>query len=381
MLAWALFSKDFDLCTVRERACVENVLMNLKLRFAVNAPEGYNPAVKAMLLTLEPIQYVHRPLAFYMSLTTVQVAGDAVLTLFGFSRHEINGIAYWYRSPKKVALADRSQPLVFFHGISPGLNLYVLMVHVLAANRKAVLVEVPHIAMCLNFQAKRLGDMVKTVEIITRRHRMSHFAVAGHSFGSLCAAWVVKHLKGAVRQLILLDPVCLLLGLPDVSYNFLYKKPRTLMEYILHYGGSTVRPSPLTLPERCHRHKNPNGLTVTLLSLLCLAGDHDPPHVAAAVLVVRGPAVPGRAQLPRVRGPQRRGRDRALVCHPGLHRALPREAPHRRALLPWQQRQEAGGRPRSGESELVTWLRDHTIYQSLMVTRLPCSPALLVEAV
>jgi hypothetical protein len=91
MLAWALFSKDFDLCTVRERACVENVLMNLKLRFAVNAPEGYNPAVKAMLLTLEPIQYVHRPLAFYMSLTTVQVAGDAVLTLFGFSRHEING--------------------------------------------------------------------------------------------------------------------------------------------------------------------------------------------------------------------------------------------------------------------------------------------------
>ena len=43
------------------------------------------------------------------------------------------------------------------------------------------------------------------------------------------------------NQLILLDPVSLLLGLPDVCYNFLHKKPRSLMEYIVHYFGATVR--------------------------------------------------------------------------------------------------------------------------------------------
>jgi hypothetical protein len=42
-----------------------------------------------------------------------------------------------------------------------------------------------------------------------------------------------------VAQLILLDPVCVLLALPDVAYNFLYRRPRTLMETILYYGGST----------------------------------------------------------------------------------------------------------------------------------------------
>jgi hypothetical protein len=39
--------------------------------------------------------------------------------------------------------AERARiPLIFFHGISPGLNIYVLMVHLLARDRKAVLLEV-----------------------------------------------------------------------------------------------------------------------------------------------------------------------------------------------------------------------------------------------
>ena len=63
--------------------------------------------------------------------------------------------------------------------------------------------------MCLNFKSKRLGDMIKTVEFISKRHRMPYYAVAGHSFGSLCAAWVVKHRPKQVRCCML--PVwCLL---------------------------------------------------------------------------------------------------------------------------------------------------------------------------
>ena len=245
MLGWALYSKAFATCDTREKACVEQVLIWLKMRFQIDAAEGFNPDVKPMLLTLTDINYIHRPLAFYAILTVIQVVGHAVLMALGFKRHEINGIAYWYRScNRNIPPAERSIPLIFFHGISPGLNLYLLVVHMLSRGRKAVLVEVPHIAMCLNFKAKRLGDMVKTVEIISKRHRMPHFAVAGHSFGSLCAAWVTKHLRSSVKQLILLDPVSLLLGLPDVCYNFLHKKPKTVMEYILYFGGSTVSTEP-----------------------------------------------------------------------------------------------------------------------------------------
>jgi hypothetical protein len=168
----------------------------------------------------------------------IQVVGHAVLMLLGFKRHEINGIAYWYRScprhltpqgpsvrlcvcyiggwmdgwidtkqcytirivawhpfcvhdrmagrlchrritlhhqpmlhqkphtpppeggheieastvqftipsPQKTKNthkhhSERSLPLVFFHGISPGLNMYLTLVRTLSKNRKAVLVR------------------------------------------------------------------------------------------------------------------------------------------------------------------------------------------------------------------------------------------------
>jgi hypothetical protein len=49
-----------------------------------------------------------------------------------------------------------------------------------------------------------------------------------------------------VKQLILLDPVCVLLALPDVMYNFLYRMPRSLTEHIIYYGGSMVGTQALT---------------------------------------------------------------------------------------------------------------------------------------
>jgi hypothetical protein len=53
---------------------------------------------QAIRLTLEKVHYVHRPLVFYVFLTGAQLVGHAVLRLMGFRRHEVNGIAYWYRN-------------------------------------------------------------------------------------------------------------------------------------------------------------------------------------------------------------------------------------------------------------------------------------------
>jgi hypothetical protein len=203
MLGWAFFSKDYAECSVAEKERIENVLIWLKMRFRVDAPDGKNPNVQAIRLTLEKVHYVHRPLVFYVFLTGAQLVGHAVLRLMGFRRHEVNGIAYWYRNQApsarnattaKASAAARGRdgvddslapsltdtntqglglegtgggpdplPMVFFHGISPGLNMYLGMVHYLTRGRKAVLVEVPHIAMCLNFKAKPIQAMVKAV--------------------------------------------------------------------------------------------------------------------------------------------------------------------------------------------------------------------------
>lgn len=113
MLAWALYAKAQHDLNGREKACIEDVLYWLKMRFQIDAPDGwvgrgcmnvpsspsgkgwvlivsslisfhdtrththshrYNPKVRPMMLTLEKIQYVHRPLAYYAMLTGLQVS-------------------------------------------------------------------------------------------------------------------------------------------------------------------------------------------------------------------------------------------------------------------------------------------------------------------
>jgi pimeloyl-ACP methyl ester carboxylesterase len=64
----------------------------------------------------------------------------------------------------------------------------------------------------LHVQVSRQEMIVRAVEQISERHDFARgFVVAGHSFGSICAAWLCKALPQRVKQMVLIDPVCLLL--------------------------------------------------------------------------------------------------------------------------------------------------------------------------
>jgi hypothetical protein len=49
--------------------------------------EGYNPDVAAVRMTLEPMQYYHRPLFVVVGFRSAQALGQAVLTARGFQRY------------------------------------------------------------------------------------------------------------------------------------------------------------------------------------------------------------------------------------------------------------------------------------------------------
>ena len=91
--------------------------------------------------------------------------------------------------------------------------------------REIVLLEVPHIITQLSFEAPDRTDTVESLAEIFSLHSIAHCAVAGHSFGSIVAGWAAAAFPSQVQQLVLIDPVCLLLCLPDVAVNFLYRSP------------------------------------------------------------------------------------------------------------------------------------------------------------
>ena len=65
---------------------------------------------------------------------------------------------YWYREcPSSPRL-----PILFFHGISPGLTTYVTLIYGLCHGRTALLFETPHIAMALQVGFNGLGSGVRS---------------------------------------------------------------------------------------------------------------------------------------------------------------------------------------------------------------------------
>lgn len=58
---------------------------------------------------------------------------------------------------------------------------------------------------------------------VLEKHKLIRVSLVGHSFGSITAGWFVKRYPSAVSHLTLIDPVSLLLALPDVAHKFLYR--------------------------------------------------------------------------------------------------------------------------------------------------------------
>ncbi|CAM9755148.1 unnamed protein product, partial [Discosporangium mesarthrocarpum] len=124
-------------------------------------------------------------------------------------------------------------PIVFFHGVSPGLFAYIKVVWKTCMDRTAIIVETPSISMKLHLLRGHSPlteeGLVETVDGIMERHGINRALFFGHSFGSIPVAWMSRHRPKAVAQVALLDPVCLLLFLPDVARTFLYPEDFTTL--------------------------------------------------------------------------------------------------------------------------------------------------------
>jgi hypothetical protein len=120
----------------------------------------------------------------------------------------------------------------------------------LSSERPIILVEIDAIKIkSMQFDMPTPKNFSSAVMDILRRHNFSQVSVVGHSFGSITAGWFVKSYPEAVSHVTLLDPVSLLLCFPDVAYNFIYRPPQTLMQYLIYFFASRE----LTISHTLHR--------------------------------------------------------------------------------------------------------------------------------
>jgi len=272
---WAFFATTPSKINSQERREVKEMVATFCSSFNIQMEPGFTPDLPCVRLNLDAIAFSHRPLLYYAAIFAVQQACGLVLLAAGFEHGSVDGISYWWRGsssslPKSEDRRTQLQePLLFFHGIGIGLAPYLQLLSKLCARqyftsgsnrqwhqRGVLLVELPSIAQAVfkgaSTESTPTPDcMVSTIRKIASLKRVQRFGiVAGHSFGSIPVAWLVRKAPDLVGSTLFIDPVCFLLFLPDVGSNFLYRKPTTLIARLI----SALASRELYTANALHRH-------------------------------------------------------------------------------------------------------------------------------
>lgn len=246
-LAWAMYSVHLQDISLEQALDVDLCCDEFCKRHNILLKPGRNPSVRHIDMTLADLPYWHRPLFMYVAAAVMELFGNSVYRLAGFIRLEMNGVTYWFRSGS----AASGTPVLFFHGVCVGWLSYFQLVRNVGRNKTMLLVDLnPIKILSLSFEMPSSDRYCSTVKKILSRHAIERVNVIGHSFGTITAGWFCKHFPGSVAHLTLLDPVCLLLGLPAVAHSFLYRYPTTFVQWAIFLFAATDP----TLSHTLYRH-------------------------------------------------------------------------------------------------------------------------------
>lgn len=145
------------------------------------------------------------------------------------SRPSNSVLTYWYRPCPALKSGEKEElPLVFIHGIGAGLKIYRDMITKFSTDnpRSAIyLLEMPPVTMKFTQRLPRKQEYVDAVAALLHSNGHAEALFLGHSLGTVIASWIIHLQPKLCRRVILIDPVCFLLHLPDVAFNFLHRPP------------------------------------------------------------------------------------------------------------------------------------------------------------
>lgn len=157
-------------------------------------------------------------------------------------------ISYWLRPhTSKTRL-----PVLFVHGIGVGLIPNIDFLHELdlALNPDrnkndggqvgVMAVEILQISSRLTHAILKRSDYLEQLAQILDMHHFERFVLASHSYGSVLSTYALTYepLASRVASTLFIDPVTILLHMPDVAYNFTARPPKHAKEWQLWFIGS-----------------------------------------------------------------------------------------------------------------------------------------------
>ncbi|KAH9840475.1 hypothetical protein Tdes44962_MAKER01675 [Teratosphaeria destructans] len=261
--AWSFMNKRFEEVTDDESSELDEYTDQLERALGYELAAGRGEA-RSLRGTMDPVPMQHRPLLWYIIVFIVDNYACTLLIIFSFrfyrpfvtnvlttfpprlisllsfNKSPAQDMTYWYRPhTSKTKL-----PILYIHGIGIGMYAYVGLLAQLATSTGkddsdaghigVIALEIPSISARMCAPALETKQMRRAIKTILDAHRWDNFVLAGHSYGTAIAANLLRTdsaLSKRVKAAVLMDPICFLLHLPDVCYNF-------ANEHMLHYFSS-----------------------------------------------------------------------------------------------------------------------------------------------
>ncbi|KAF8595798.1 hypothetical protein BDV93DRAFT_528420, partial [Ceratobasidium sp. AG-I] len=297
-ILWGLFSAGPEALSepgVEEE--VEEYMEMYEKVLGKKIPPGRNPDLKSIRLTMDEVVIYHRPFLWYLIVLGVDTFVTTWLLRSGFKHYTTSQsifpprpdslfsnrspsklLSYWYRpaSPQLPLTTDHYPPLLFLHGIGIGLLPYVAMLNGYSKKHLDTPIIVPEI-LSISFRLTRSPlsqeEFGESLVEIFNFHNIRDYAVVGHSYGTALAAGLIRATMPPPKSptpstpsttsavvhdsppssptslallklpppssITLLDPIPILLHLPSVARNFLYRPPHHGNEHELYYFACT----------------------------------------------------------------------------------------------------------------------------------------------
>ncbi len=167
------------------------------------------------------------------------------LSLLATHKTPTRTLSYWHRPHTN----KRRLPVLFIHGIGIGLYPYVnFLAQINQARNETVedgdigiiAIEIMPISFRIAHAALEKDRMCEEIRLILLKHGWDQVVLVSHSYGSIISTHLLQSMATSplIGPVLLVDPVCFLLHLPDVAYNFTCRSPIRANEHQLYYFAS-----------------------------------------------------------------------------------------------------------------------------------------------
>ncbi|ORX37879.1 hypothetical protein BD324DRAFT_578355 [Kockovaella imperatae] len=268
-LSWSCFNLPYEDVQNNKKWLdfLDASLKMLEARTGTRFPDGFDPNVEMLRLTLDPVNAKGRPLILYAVTNTINwFLREIVYPYQGMGLYREGGIDYLIRipahwTPEKGRTEPNAMPIIYFHGLGFGLLQNHLLIKHLLESLPTHPICVPlavHTSQSI-FHERHLRpwtrrELVPAIKNICKKwgfweqgveewgvrkdRSAGGVSLMSHSNGSTAHGWILKDCPELSRRNTFVDPVVFCLwegGDVDICHSFCYRKPSTALELLLYY--------------------------------------------------------------------------------------------------------------------------------------------------